>query len=42
MKDITTISLTKTTKNRLIKCGKFGDTYDDILNRLLENEMKSI
>jgi len=35
MDDITTISVTKKTKLKLAKYGKFGDSYDDILNQLI-------
>lgn len=35
MEDITTISITKKTKLKLAEYGKFGDSYDDILNQLI-------
>lgn len=36
MNDITTISLTKKTKDELDRFGKFGDSYEDIVNRLVK------
>ena len=36
MSDMTTISLRKETKELLKEFGKKGDTYDDILRRLVE------
>ena len=32
----TTIKVLKVTKDRLDKYGQFGDTYDDILTRVLD------
>lgn len=34
--DITTIPLTKSTRDRLRRVGRKGETYDDVLNRLLD------
>jgi hypothetical protein len=36
----TTIRLSQETKNKLEKLGAKGDTYDDIVKRLLENAEK--
>jgi hypothetical protein len=36
MGDITTIPLTKTTRDRLRTLGKKGETYDELLNRLMD------
>ena len=36
----TTISLTHDTKGRLARLGVKGETYEQILNRLIENETK--
>lgn len=35
-KDLTTIQLSKTVRERLKKLGKKGETYDDIIRRLIE------
>ncbi|MEM3563496.1 MAG: hypothetical protein QXR19_09720 [Candidatus Jordarchaeaceae archaeon] len=35
-KDLTTIQLSKTVRERLKKLGKKGETYDDIIKRLIE------
>lgn len=35
MADITTIPLSKTTRDRLRAAGRKGETYDELLNRLL-------
>lgn len=40
MKEITTIQLTKKTRERLKSIGKKSETYDDIINRLIDNEQK--
>ncbi|MEA3199666.1 MAG: hypothetical protein QOE90_1094 [Thermoplasmata archaeon] len=34
--DITTIPLTKATRDRLRSLGKKGETYDELLNRLMD------
>ena len=34
---ITTIQLRKATRDRLVELGRKGETYDDILNRLLDH-----
>ncbi|HVL48376.1 MAG TPA: hypothetical protein VM889_07460 [Candidatus Thermoplasmatota archaeon] len=34
--EITTIPLTKTTRDRLRKAGRKGETYDALVNRLLD------
>jgi hypothetical protein len=31
-----TIKLTENTKNRLLQIGKMGDTYEDVIKRLLD------
>ncbi len=36
MGDVTTIPLTKATRDRLKKAGRKGETYDDLLNRILD------
>jgi len=36
MGDITTIPLTKGTRDRLRALGKKGETYDDLLNRMMD------
>ena len=36
MGDITTIPLTKATRDRLRTLGKKGETYDELLNRLMD------
>ena len=38
MKGITSIQVEVKTRNRLLQRGKKGDTYDDIINRLLDSE----
>lgn len=35
-KDITTIPLTKTTRDRLKALGRKGETYDELLNRIMD------
>lgn len=35
-KDITTIQVSKTIRDRLKELGKKGETYDEIIERLLE------
>jgi hypothetical protein len=35
-KELTTISIKRSTKDRLMEFGKKGDTYDDILNRVMD------
>ncbi len=36
MKDITTIQLRKETRNRLLEIGMKKETYDDLVNRLID------
>lgn len=36
MQDITTIQLTKETREKLLEVGKKKETYDDLINRLIE------
>lgn len=36
MKTITTIQLTKRTRSRLQNFGKKGETYDELINRILD------
>lgn len=36
MGDVTTIPLTKTTRDRLRALGRKGETYDELLNRLMD------
>jgi len=36
MKDITTISIKKETREMLKEIGKKGETYDEIIRRLIE------
>lgn len=36
MKDITTINIKKSTHERLVKIGKFGQSFDDIVNDLID------
>lgn len=36
MGEITTIPLTKATRDRLRSLGKKGETYDELLNRLMQ------
>lgn len=36
MGDITTIPLTKATRDRLRSLGKKGESYDQLLNRMIE------
>ena len=36
MGEITTIPLTKATRDRLRTLGKKGETYDELLNRLMD------
>lgn len=36
-RDITTIQLEKTTKNRLVSIGRKNETYDDIVVKLIKN-----
>lgn len=36
MADITTIPLTKTTRDRLRAMGRKGESYDTLLNRLID------
>jgi predicted CopG family antitoxin len=38
MKKMTTIWISKETKEKLDKLGKFGESYNDILKRLLKKE----
>lgn len=37
MNDITTIPIQKDTRDKLKELGMKGETYDDIINRILEN-----
>ncbi|VVB69118.1 Uncharacterised protein [uncultured archaeon] len=43
MEESTTIKITKATKDRLTKYGTMGDTYEDVLTRILNEyeEFKS-
>lgn len=34
--DVTTIQLSKETRDRLRNLGKMGETYDDVINRLVK------
>jgi predicted CopG family antitoxin len=36
-REITTIQIDKPTKEKLKKLGKKGDTFDDIINKLINN-----
>lgn len=36
----TTIIVTKNTRDKLISIGRMGDTYDDVINRLMEVNKK--
>ena len=36
MVNITTIQLTKETREKLLEIGKKKETYDDLINRLIE------
>lgn len=36
MPDLTTIPLTKATRDRLRALGRKGETYDELLNRLMD------
>lgn len=36
MPDVTTIPLTKPTRDRLRALGRKGETYDELLNRLMD------
>jgi predicted CopG family antitoxin len=36
MVNITTIQLTKDTREKLLEIGKKKETYDDLINRLIE------
>ncbi len=36
MQNITTIQLSKRTRDRLLEFGKKRETYDDLLNRLID------
>jgi len=36
MENITTISVKKTTKSKLEKIGRFGQSFDDIIGELLQ------
>lgn len=36
MPDITTIPITKATRDRLRALGRKGETYDELVNRLIE------
>lgn len=36
MQEITTITIRKETREKLKELGKKGETYDDILNRLIQ------
>jgi len=43
MDESTTIKVTKSTRDRLLLYGKMGDTYEEVLSRILDEyeEMKS-
>jgi hypothetical protein len=38
MRDVTSIELKKTTKDRLLDIGKKGQSYDDIINNILDKQ----
>ena len=38
MSEFTMIRIKKTTHKRLTECGQKGDTYDDIIQKLLNKE----
>ena len=40
MEHITTIQLTKVTRERLLEIGKKKETYDDLINRLVDFYIK--
>ena len=40
MSERTTISLSKNNYEKLKQIGKFGETYDDIISRVLSKEIK--
>lgn len=40
MENITTILLTKATRDRLKNIGKKTETYNDIINRLIDKESR--
>jgi hypothetical protein len=40
MQSITTIQLTKETREKLLEIGKKKETYDDLVNRLIDFYLK--
>lgn len=42
MEDITTIQLTKETRDKLLEVGKKRETYDDLINRLIDFYAKGV
>ncbi len=42
MERITTIQLTKETRDKLLEVGKKRETYDDLINRLIEFYAKGV
>ena len=40
MENITTIQLTKKTRDKLLEVGKKRETYDDLINRLIDFYIK--
>ncbi len=40
MEHITTIQLTKKTRDKLLEVGKKRETYDDLINRLIDFYIK--
>ncbi len=42
MESITTIQLTKETRDKLLELGKKRETYDDLINRLIEFYAKGV
>jgi len=40
-KEITTLMVKKRTRDKLAKLGEYGDSMDDIINKLLEKSKKS-
>ncbi|MEE8403364.1 MAG: hypothetical protein V3R93_06390 [Candidatus Hydrothermarchaeaceae archaeon] len=42
MESITTIQLTKETRDKLLEVGKKRETYDDLINRLIDFYAKGV
>ncbi len=42
MENITTIQLKKSTRDRLLEVGMKKETYDDLINRLIEEYLKMV